>query len=218
MVAGALLGFCLHRMVRDDGPARPVDVATRDRREPGPTPSRSHHYRVPEGEPAPAANLDGARDPERPGVGPPIEYAPRATDEWQGMLVNTSLQALCDTSERCGLAMACLGDRCGPCSSDDDCAAGEACAMQHCVVAALAHCRSRADCPGSELCMLTGYGEDPRGNHDLEAYCSGTPPRDGRDPVAEQAVLDAELAAGSVGQLATNDPGAPEGLLRLLQD
>src|SRR5690606_36385366 len=103
-----------------------------------------------EGSPASAE-----RQPDRPGEGPPIEYASRDPREWQGMLVNTTFQALCDTSARCGLAMACNAGRCGPCAHDSDCASGEVCSMQHCVVSSLAACRSRSDCPGDELCILS---------------------------------------------------------------
>src|SRR5437868_1999847 len=55
---------------------------------------------------------------------PILEATPRASDEWQGMAID-ELQPSCDTSERCGLATACIAGRCGGCIADGDCASGE---------------------------------------------------------------------------------------------
>ena len=214
LLAGAILGLGLYYLVADS-PDRSVELATRDRRRPPTAPTRSH-YRpaLPSDAPAPAPG----RDPARPGAGPSLEHAPRDPAEWQGMLVNTTFQALCDTSSRCGLAMACDAGRCGACARDSDCATGEVCSLQHCVLSSLAACRSRADCPTGELCLLTGYASDPRGNGDMRAYCSGSPPPSTRNLDDEEAALAAETARARPVPLATNNPGTPEGLVHLLQD
>ncbi len=96
----------------------------------------------------------------------------RASDEWQGMPVDEQ-QAQCDTSERCGLATACIAGRCGGCSADRDCASSEACVLDHCVRSELVACRSRSECRGDELCVLSGISSDARGNGDMRAYCQG---------------------------------------------
>lgn len=128
-----------------------------------------------------------------PGLLPPPTYHPRAPKEWQGMLVNTSLQAECGTASHCGLAMACLSGRCGPCMLDGDCAAGERCVLDHCVKAGNVACRSRADCGGEALCVLTGYSPDPRGNEEMRANCLSTT---GGVPQDESAVARPTLPPG----------------------
>jgi hypothetical protein len=226
VVVGAILGFGLHHELTGSSPERSVDLALRDRRRTDPAPTRSHHHppQLPAADGAAdptgvSRGLEG-RDPTRPGVGPPIAYASRDPSEWQGMLVNTTFQARCDVSSRCGLAMACHTGHCGPCSNDSECAAGEMCSMQHCVIAPLAACRTRADCAAGELCMLTGYASDARGNASMRAYCSGNPPAEARRQEDEQAALEVELAQADriPSTLATTDPGTPEGLVHLLQD
>ncbi len=100
------------------------------------------------------------------------EYFPRDPDEWQGMRVlRDERQAFCAGSSTCGMAMACLSDGCGPCRNDGDCAEGERCAVQHCVLAALAECTSRHDCAAGELCVLSGYTAAPRGNENMRSMC-----------------------------------------------
>jgi hypothetical protein len=99
--------------------------------------------------------------------------APRAADEWQGMRIDTAETALCDGIDACGLAMACIGGRCGACAGDDSCAAGERCVLDHCVRTEHAACRTRADCGADELCILGGYSADPRGNAAMTARCVG---------------------------------------------
>lgn len=119
----------------------------------------------------------GGADPSvpapRPGSTARFEYAPREAGEWQGMLVNLSLQASCDESSRCGLGMACNLGRCGPCSGDGDCASGERCVLQHCIPEENAHCRSRHDCGDTNLCVLSGYSSDARGNAETSSFCLG---------------------------------------------
>jgi hypothetical protein len=111
------------------------------------------------------------------------------------MRVDLAYQAECDVSSRCGLAMACLRGRCGPCALDRECAAQEACAVQHCVPEAHVGCRSRLDCATGEVCMLTGLTPDPRNNAGLFAYCSGSKSPVGRDMEAEAAHHRAEYEA-----------------------
>lgn len=104
---------------------------------------------------------------------------PRDPAEWQGMRVNMCLRALCETSAGCGLAAACLPDgMCGPCARDADCAAGESCVLDYCVLSENVGCRSRADC-GGEHCLLSGLCGSPRNNEAMFAYCASDerPPR-----------------------------------------
>ena len=105
---------------------------------------------------------------------------PRDPAEWQGMRVNMCLRALCETSAGCGLAAACLPDgMCGPCARDSDCASGEACVLDHCVLSENVRCRSQRDCGGA-LCVLDGdCGGTARGNEGMVAFCIGDerPPR-----------------------------------------
>ncbi len=98
---------------------------------------------------------------------------PRDPDEWQGMLVDICLRATCDEPARCGLALACVGGYCGPCAEDSDCATGEACVLDHCVLSDNVACRSSRDCEGDALCILSGStGGAARGNEDMTAYCN----------------------------------------------
>jgi hypothetical protein len=213
-LVGALVGFGLyHHLTSASEDA--VDLAARDLRVRDPNPIRSHHA------PPTTPSLDvpaGEVDPERRGLAPAIELAPRDAAEWQGMLVNTTFQASCDTSTRCGLAMACHAGRCGACTRDAECGAGEVCSMQHCVASASTACRTRADCPSGELCMLTGYSDDPRGNGDMRSYCSGSPPQIARTVESDEAALAQELASADVVPLPVDNPATPEGLVHLLQD
>ncbi len=128
-----------------------------------------------------------------PGVAPPPRYYPRDPNEWQGMLIDQSIQPECDVSAHCGLALACIHNRCGPCTSDSDCNSGEECVLDHCVIAANVVCRSRSDCPDGELCVLSGYSHDPRGNSDMRATCLA--PTGGREEPAHTAAGEPRVAA-----------------------
>jgi hypothetical protein len=108
---------------------------------------------------------------ERPA--PRERLSARAAEEWQGMRIDLDAQPLCEASERCGLATACVAGHCGACRGDSDCAGGEVCVLEHCVRAALVACRGRADCTGGALCVLSGISADARGNGDMRAYCQG---------------------------------------------
>lgn len=91
--------------------------------------------------------------------------------EWQGMRINMDRLASCGESGICGMALACVGGKCVPCTSDDECESGEVCSLDHCVLESQADCRSFKDCDAG-LCLLTGYSSDPRGNIGMKAYCS----------------------------------------------
>lgn len=130
---------------------------------------------------------------ERPGQA-------RAADEWQGMRIDVAAAPPCESSAGCGLGRACKRGRCTACTADRDCAAGEACALDHCVVQALAACRGRADCPSGQLCLLSGYSSLARGNEGMRAYCldpaSGAgamPPAPAVDPDPRTRLPDDEL-------------------------
>jgi hypothetical protein len=169
------------------------------------------------GEPAPGpatlrAASSSAPRPALPSLAPPgasSEVAdvlhPRPAHEWQGMLVNLSQRQYCEASSYCGFALACLDDRrCGPCQRDDQCASGEACVLDHCVAAANAGCRTRAECGGAgegALCVLSGLtGGEPRGNTGMRSFCrasSGGTPQDEAAPDERRA---ARLAAAAAQQ------------------
>jgi hypothetical protein len=98
-------------------------------------------------------------------------YHQRNPDEWQGMRIDLELMPPCETSSQCGLARACVNGLCGPCSRSDECAQGEVCVLDHCVVSALAECRSKSNCASDTKCILSGYTPDLRGNAGLKAFC-----------------------------------------------
>ena len=94
--------------------------------------------------------------------------------EWQGLRV-CSPYTPCDSSAFCGLARACIDSQCQACKRDQDCASGEGCALDHCVLLTQLECRSARDCAAGYLCYLSGYtGGTPRANEDMYAYCAGT--------------------------------------------
>jgi hypothetical protein len=125
----------------------------------------------------------------------------RAADEWQGMPIEPEATALCDAVDACGLAMACIDGRCGACAADDSCAPGEICALDHCVRAELASCRSRTDCGANALCILGGTTADPRGNAVMTARClpaAGGTPDDAPAVVAGEAALSVPVPAADL--------------------
>lgn len=125
---------------------------------------------------------------EREGLNtlPPPNYHLRPSSEWQGMLVDTSMQSFCDGKSACGLAMACKNNLCGACLGDWECESGESCVLDHCVVSQNITCNSATDCGEGELCVLSGYSSDLRGNETMEAYCQATV--SGSQPTIEQAI------------------------------
>jgi hypothetical protein len=164
----------------------------------------------------PTAVVAASARPELPSLAPAGAASmiadvlhPRPAGEWQGMLVDLSQRQYCEASSYCGFALACLDDRkCGPCRRDDQCAGGEVCVLDHCVAAANASCRSRADCDGAgpgAVCVLSGLsGGDPRGNTGMRSFCrapSGGTPQD-------DAVVD-ERRAARLAEAAAQQPVAP---------
>jgi hypothetical protein len=155
---------------RAEAPRAPTEVFGRAAEEPQEGPAMAS-----EGAAAASAKPKkelGAALPPRPASG-------RPEGEWQGMLIRADDTFPCLESV-CGMARACIEERCVACGSDSDCGSGEACAMDHCVPAAQVECRRAADCGEPEAqCVLTGLTPgDPRGNRDLRAYClspSGSP-------------------------------------------
>jgi len=134
---------------------------------------------------------------------------PRPAHEWQGMRVDLSQRQYCEASSYCGLALACLEDRrCGACERDDQCAAGEVCALDHCVVAAKAECRTRTDCAGAgadALCVLSGLsGGEPRGNSAMRSYC-----RSSSGGVAQDESAADPRRAARLAEAAQQRPVAP---------
>ena len=125
-------------------------------------------------------NEEGTEEPE---FGQPIFY-PRDPREWQGRLVDLSMQAICGDTGFCGRAMACLpAGKCGPCRLDRDCLTGERCVLDHCLKSAQVRCTRRANCkrPANKLdrnkdyCLIRNDGksdDDARGNSSLWAVCS----------------------------------------------
>jgi hypothetical protein len=117
----------------------------------------------------------------------------RPAGEWQGMLVDEAEAAGCEQTPQCGLARACRDGRCGACSSDAECSDGEGCVLDHCVATARIGCRSRADCGSpAEVCALSGYSADPRGNAGMRSYCLDQQGGTEQTPRAEQGEPPAE--------------------------
>lgn len=102
----------------------------------------------------------------------PEECAPRPAEEWQGLPVCPP-RPPCTKSENCSFALACVDGKCDACTSDEQCAPGEGCVLDHCVQTAQISCHVRADCPEGELCILSGISNGLRGNADMRAYCQG---------------------------------------------
>lgn len=149
-------------------------------------PSRSDVQRMPPSK-SPLSQLSSAK---------PV-FHPRDPAEWQGMIVNLSAMAICDTSARCGLAMACHSGKCGPCTSDIECAINEICILDHCIQKKNADCRSYRDCNDAELCILSGYSSDPRGNAEMVARCQLTS-GSGAEPETTEIVIGLPAPAPDV--------------------
>jgi hypothetical protein len=103
--------------------------------------------------------------------GPP-RWAPRPAEEWQGMLINLNITPPCSSTGDCGLARACIEQKCQPCARDEHCAAGEACVLQHCISQELVECRHTVECGKDAKCILSGYSSEPRGNEGTRSYCN----------------------------------------------
>lgn len=156
--------------------------ALKSRAQPGPAPPSATARPLPP-RPAPLLDrVDATAVPDRRAERP--DPLPRDPVEWQGMLVDRSVQPGCGESSRCGLARACVDSRCVACRSDGECASGEVCVLDHCVLQDRAACRTRRDCGGDSLCVLSGYSPDVRGNATMTARCLD--PAGGVPETAEQ--------------------------------
>lgn len=177
------------------------------------------------------AVLDGGTNPQlHPpvgrGIGPDPQLAPRDPDEWQGMLINMSFRARCQDSAGCGLALACREDGlCGPCVSDVECAVGEACVLQHCILGSYVECRYRRDCRGGEeMCILVGEEGGPRGNEGLRAICESDRhiylDRRGRERAREELerARDERSDPRSLGHESPPSPGSARHLAEMLDE
>lgn len=104
-------------------------------------------------------------------TGQPV-WHPRPSTEWQGMLVNTRQAPPCESSALCGLGRACKDGICTACERSGECAPGEVCVLDHCLVEKLVRCRLTRECEKGHVCILSDYSSLPRGNEGMEALCS----------------------------------------------
>jgi hypothetical protein len=192
----ALLGAILGLMLRGELRARPSVLPARARPVPRVAPVTAD---VPA---APATRAAAAAMSGTPAGAPAVHavFAARPADEWQGMLVRMDTQPECETADTCGLALACIAGRCGPCRRDSDCLSGERCALDRCVRAQAFGCASHRDCRGDELCVLNGVSTDLRGNATMTSRCLA--PRGG-EPAAE--LPDDTVGAPDLGDVTTAD-------------
>ena len=93
--------------------------------------------------------------------------------------------------------MACRSGKCGPCTSDHECADDEVCILDHCIRRENVGCWSFRDCADAELCVLSGYSSDPRGNGGMFARCQ--PTSGGAEPEAMEAVVGIPAPPPEVG-------------------
>jgi hypothetical protein len=146
-------------------------------------------------------NVDPVPVPSaRPGVDPLVpspadedEYESRPAGEWQGLRVSRRLRQVCTRSEDCSDSLACMEDGvCGPCRGDDDCLAGEACVLDHCVADSNPACRRAADCESTATCRLVAGPPRFRAGSSLLPECH--PLTGGSGDTSEPAAADgAEL-------------------------
>jgi hypothetical protein len=136
-------------------------------------------------EPGQSAHQSVPTKPRDERLGPAYVFEPYPRDpaEWQGMLVNRTTSVSCAGTGFCQLALACVNERCGPCTEDSHCQSGEICAVDHCLLAEFVDCSSRLDCPDGEVCVLSDYSDDSRGNGDMRSWCSGSVPNRDEPPV-----------------------------------
>ncbi len=128
------------------------------------------------------------------------------------MLVDVTFPQVCSASSNCGLALACKEDGfCGPCESDAECAAGERCVLDHCLLAENVHCASRRQCAADELCILSGYTPVGRANAEMRSFCN---PSSGGQ---EQVEMDAIETESEHWDPAPPTPVSPQELLDSLR-
>jgi hypothetical protein len=191
VTAGLLVGVLIRRGADGQGRSRPVADLSGDFAASPLTPGRPS---LPDGHSFPSPKRE-----ELTGL------HPRAQGEWQGMRVDLSVHPDCTESARCGLARACRAGMCLPCLADPDCASGELCVLDHCILSGNVDCRSKDDCETGDVCILTGFSTDPRNNAATRAICgksfkaparnwkpavSGVPPPKVEPRVDHRALLD----------------------------
>jgi hypothetical protein len=118
--------------------------------------------------PAQASSVASPADP----LNAPPRWRARPPGEWQGMLVDMNASPFCESTSACGLAQSCRSGKCVACEADTDCAEGEQCVLDHCLKKTLVGCRSRSECRGQSLCVLSGYSSGLRGNEDMRSFCN----------------------------------------------
>lgn len=107
---------------------------------------------------------------------------PRDPSEWQGMPLRAGPTTRCRESSDCKMTRACLNGWCLPCEADVQCARGEVCVLNHCLLEQNVSCRSRKDCARDALCVMSGYTSGGRNNSSTKAMCLAL---DGENPFAE---------------------------------
>jgi hypothetical protein len=118
-------------------------------------------------------------------VGP--QYKERPAGEWDGMLVDMTVQPECVDEMPCGLARACVNGKCAPCETDSDCRQGEGCVLDHCLISKMIQCRSSKQCATNATCILSGYSGDVRGNGEMISKCVAPTDSFGNKPPARPA-------------------------------
>src|SRR5262245_16544198 len=126
LLVAAALGFYLALRARPE-----LEVSSSVGAQPDPAAGATLEL-APAAEPARPQSTAGP-EPEPPRRMVERRLHPRDPGEWQGMRVNLDSQAFCADKNGCGLAMACIDGRCGPCRTAGDCAEGEVCVLDHCV-------------------------------------------------------------------------------------
>jgi hypothetical protein len=154
--------------------------------------------------PAPRLSLPTSPEPPRAATAAPRHadtYASRPSGEWQGMPIDLTRSPPCDASEHCGLARACVNGVCTACDDDSDCTSSEGCVLGHCVQKSLMHCRSKRDCGADEMCILSGYSSDARGNESMTSVCNPSSGGKEQRELVHQEVLAAESPEVSLQSL-----------------
>jgi hypothetical protein len=127
---------------------------------------------------------------------------------------DADLRCTCTTTADCPPLLACIGDRCGACSVDSDCACGHYCAAGECH----AGCTGDGDCPsggrcdtGTGRCALCLVDTDcPSGQLCFEDGCSG--PCDGQlgGGCAPFVTCNANQRCGGCGSCTFGPPPLPQ--------
>src|SRR5690606_16786938 len=110
-------------------------------------------------------------EPERKVISAAL--TPRAPGEWQGMLIDANASPACAGPADCSLGRGCIAGKCVACKPPGTVfARGEECVLDHCGLDSNVLCRRRDDCQDGDLCILSGYSDDRRGNSEMRALCA----------------------------------------------